>query len=90
MARSTKGGPARSAAPIEIVISTRDCGVCRSEAELLDDLDRFGSARDTELAVDRRDVRLYGRTSEVEPIGDLLEREVCWKLRTRSSPDVSR
>jgi hypothetical protein len=46
---------------------------------VLDELDCFGSARDVELVVDRSDVGLDGRGREVEPIGDLLEREMCWK-----------
>ena len=50
--------------------------VPRSEAELLDDLDCFGSALDAELAVDRRDVGLDGRAREMKAVGDLLKGEV--------------
>ena len=61
---------------VEVWARGRDFGFCRSEAGLLDDLDGVGSACDAELAVDRRDVGLDGRTCEVKAIGDVLQREM--------------
>jgi len=64
------------ATSVEIWIWDRHRRCCRAEAVLLDDLDCLGSAWDAELFVDRRDVGLDGRATEVEPIGDLLKRAV--------------
>ena len=76
--RSVRHGFA-TALQLRILIWDRDRGWCRSEAELLDELDGLGSGWYAELVVDRRDVGLDGRALEVEPIGDLLEREMCRK-----------
>jgi hypothetical protein len=47
---------------------------CWFDAELRHLLDCFGSRRDTELGVNRGDVRLDRRTGQIERLGDLPER----------------
>ena len=53
--------PTGAASSVGVRIRNREPAVDRSEAGLLDDLDGFGPALDTELLVDRGDLGLDGR-----------------------------
>ena len=73
---------------VELWTRDRDLDFCRFEAGLFDDLDSVGSACDAELAVDRRDVCLDGRTCEVKTVGDVLEREM--RPQESDEPELGR